>query len=43
MLAHELVMELLEGRYIPKRADEGAQKWVFGLRWTEDLDVESWY
>jgi len=31
----------LEGRYIPKRADEGAQKWVFGLSWTEDFGVES--
>ncbi len=41
MLAQEWSMELLEGGYILKKTDEGAQKWVFGLRWTEDFDVES--
>jgi hypothetical protein len=41
VLAQEWSMELLEGGYILKKADEGAQKQVFGLRWTEVFGVES--
>ncbi len=34
-------MELLEGGYISKKADAGAQKQFCGLRWAEVFGVES--
>ena len=39
--AQEWSTELLEGGYILKKANEGAQKQVFGLRRTEDFEVKS--